>query len=112
MASKYYNQSVKENTITPGMMFKEPAPARGRSKVPGMNMYYQAKYGDNQWVTMEQLGDGQYVATTDTYQKLKMDLDTLKPSEFVTWTDDIPCMLGVTHSHTRSDGTILSICPS
>jgi len=61
---------MKENTIIPGMMFKEPYPARGRSKVPGMNMYYASKYGDNQWVTMEQLGDGQYVATTDTFQKL------------------------------------------
>lgn len=94
------------------MMFKEPTPARGRSKIPGMNMYYASKYGDNQWVDMERLGNGQYVSTTDTYQKLIFDLDTLKPSEFIKWEDDIPCLLGVTHSHTRPDGKILSICPS
>lgn len=94
------------------MMFREPIPARNRSKIQGMNMVYADKFGDNQWVTMERLGNGTYVSTTDTYQKLAFDLDTLNPGKFVKFTDDLPYMLGITHSHTQPDGTILSLCPS
>ena len=63
-------------------------------------MVYSDKFGDNQWVTMERLGNGTYVSTTDTYQKLSFDLDTLDPGKFVKFKDDLPYMLGITHSHT------------
>lgn len=113
MDSKWYKQCKKENDIVPGMVFKEPNPARMRSKIPGMNMLYSAKYGDNQWVDLERLADKKtYVATTDTYLKLQIDLDTLVPGDFIKFTDELPCMLGVTHSKTMPDGSVLSMCPS
>lgn len=113
METKYYNQSKKENTIIPGTLFTHTKPERARSKIPGMNVYYSSKYGDNQWVDMERMADGKtFVTTTDTFNKLVMDLDTLKPSSFVGFTDKVSCLLGVTHSQTLPDGSILSICPS
>lgn len=80
METKYYKESKKENTIIPGLIFGETNPPRSKSKIPGVNMYYQNKYGDNNWVITEKLADGKtYVTTTDTPNKLVMDMDTLEP---------------------------------
>jgi len=68
MDTKYLAQSKAENTIIPGLIFGETEPPRARSKIPGMNMFYQSKYNDNNWVTMERLADDKtYVVTTDNY---------------------------------------------
>jgi len=113
MDTKWLAQSKAENTILPGLIFSETEPARARSKIPGMNMFYQSKYDDNNWVTMERMADGKtYVTTTDTYNKLIMDPKTLTTHGYTTWTDDLPCMIGVSHSATMPDGTVYSICPS
>lgn len=113
MNSTWLAQSKFENTILPGLLFGEPDPPRARSRVPGMNMFYQGKYNDNNWVTMERLADDEtYVVTTDTYHKLIMDPETLTTHGYKTFKDDLPCLLGVSHSATMPDGTVFTICPS
>jgi len=62
---------------------------------------------------MERLADGKtYVATTDNYKKLIIDPETLTTHGFQEWEDDLACMLGVSHSATLPDGTVISISPS
>jgi len=41
-----------------------------------------------------------------------MDPENLTTHGYTKWTDDLPCMIGVSHSATMPDGTVFSICPS
>jgi hypothetical protein len=60
---------------------------------------------------MEQLADNKtFVSTTDTYKKLKIDLETLEVDELVRWDDDEYCVTGVSHSRRLANGTVYSIC--
>lgn len=67
-----------KNDIEPNLLFSETVPARMRSKIPGMNMYYASKYGDNIFVQLIQMPDKKtLVATTDEPVPLLIDAETL-----------------------------------
>jgi len=113
MNTTWLAQSKYEETILPGLIFSETEPARPRSKIPGMNLFYNNKYNDNNWVTMERLADGKtFVGTTDTYNKLIINPETLTTHGYQPWKDSLSCIIGVSHSATLPDGTVISICPS
>ena len=71
------------------------------------------RYFDNNWVTMERMADQKtFVGTTDDQIKVKLDIETLEFQDWVKFDDHMMCLTGVAHSHTMSDGTVLSICHS
>ena len=99
------------NDIEPNVLFDETVPPRLRSKIPGMNMYYASKYGDNIFIQFSQLPDKKtYVATTDEAWPLEMDPVTLKNKGKVQWQDKIGCVMGITHSKNLKDGSLVSYC--
>ena len=64
--SKWHQLCTDKKDIEPNILFKETVPPRMRSKIPGMNMYYASKYGDNIFVQLIEMPDKQtFVATTD-----------------------------------------------
>ena len=48
--SKWLKLCQEKNDIEPLTLFAETVPPRKRSKIPGMNMLYNKKYGDNIFV--------------------------------------------------------------
>jgi carotenoid cleavage dioxygenase-like enzyme len=55
-----------KNDIEPNLLFEETTPPRMRSKIPGMNMFYASKYGDNIYVQLLEMPDKKtFVTTTD-----------------------------------------------
>ena len=64
--SKWHALCTEKEDIEPNILFKETNPSRMRSKIPGMNMFYASKYGDNIFVQLIEMPDKQtFVATTD-----------------------------------------------
>ena len=76
--SKWLKLCQDKNDIEPSTLFLETIPPRMRSKIPGMNMYYTSKYGDNIFVQVNEMPDKTMVVTTDTAVPLIIDKDTLK----------------------------------
>jgi beta,beta-carotene 9',10'-dioxygenase len=99
------------NDIEPNLLFEETTPPRMRSKIPGMNLYYATKYGDNVFVQLLQMPDKKtVVATTDRPDPLIFNTETLKQEGTLHWDDKIACSLGITHAKTLKDGTMVSYC--
>ena len=100
-----------KNDIEPNLLFEDTVPERMRSKIPGMNMYYASKYGDNIWVQLSALADRKtYVATTDQAVPLLMNPETLEQEGMLEWKDDMTCVMGITHARTLKDGMVISYC--
>ena len=55
--SKWLKLCKDKNDIEPNLLFAETDPPRKRSKIPGMNMYYSSKYGDNIFVQLMEMPD-------------------------------------------------------
>jgi len=109
--SKWLKLCKEKNDIEPMLLFEETVPARARSKIPGMNMYYASKYGDNIFIQLSTLPDKKtYVATTDQAIPLLMDPETLEQKGLLKWEDDVACVMGITHPRTLKDGTQVSYC--
>ena len=53
LRSDFYNRSISNKAIVPGMLFSETTPNRKTSKVAGANAYYFLTKEDNNWVQME-----------------------------------------------------------
>lgn len=77
--SKFYQVCKSKDDIVTTFLFKETTPPRWGDKLPLLNMI-MPKYGDNNWVSLEKLGDEFYV-TTDTPQRYVFDLDKLQVVE-------------------------------
>ena len=107
LQSEFFKACKKADNIVPGLIFKETVPARWQSNIPGLNLYYTGKYGDNNWVSLEKLpGDGPYYTTTDSATRLAFDPSTLMPTGRVKYEDDTKiCKLGVSHSKEMEDGS-------
>ena len=90
LQSEFYKDCMKKNTIVPGILFKEPTPARLRSNIPGVNLYYSIMYyGDNNWVSMEKLpGNGPYYVATDSDRRLVFNPSTLEPLGRLVYEDE------------------------
>jgi len=100
-----------KNDIEPNLLFQETVPARMRSKIPGVNMYYATKYGDNIFIQLSTLPDKKtYVSTTDQAVPLLMDPVTLEQKGLLKWEDDLACVMGITHAKSLKDGTQISYC--
>ena len=109
--SKWLKLCQDSNDIEPNLLFEETIPARMRSKIPGMNMYYASKYGDNIFIQMSTLPDKKtYIATTDQAIPLTMNPETLEQEGMLKWEDDLACVMGITHPKTLKDGTMISYC--
>ena len=55
--STWKDTCEKHNDIEPLVLFMETVPPRWKSKIPGMNMYYSSKYGDNIFVQLMEMPD-------------------------------------------------------
>ena len=111
--SKWLELCQTQKDIEPNLLFDETTPPRVRSKIPGMNMYYASKYGDNIWIQLSQLPDKKtYVSTTDQAVPLVIDPETLGQLGMLKWEDDIICEMGITHTKYLKDGTMVSFCQS
>lgn len=104
--SKWLKLCEDKNDIEPNLLFQETTPPRLRSKIPGMNMYYASKYGDNIFVQLLQMPDKKtVVATTDEPAPLLIDPDTLSQKGMLSWDDNIACIMGITHAKLLKDGS-------
>jgi len=109
--SKWLKLCQTEKDIEPNLLFEETDPPRVRSKIPGMNMYYATKYGDNIWIQLSQLPDKKtFISTTDQAVPLLMDPESLGQLGMLKWEDDIACVMGITHTKYLKDGTLISYC--
>lgn len=81
-----------KNDIEPNVLFQTTVPPTARSKIPGENLYYNTKYGDNIFVQLSSLPDNKtYVATTDQAIPLLIDPETLKQQGMLKWDDKLSC---------------------
>ena len=108
--SKWHKLCQEKNDIEPQTLFAETIPPRKRSRIPGMNMYYASKFGDNIFVQVNEMPDKTMVVTTDLAVPLIIDKDTLKQQGYYHWDDKIACVIGITHFGTLKDGTQVSYC--
>jgi len=96
--SKWLELCESKNDIEPRLLFSETSPPRMRSHIPGMNMYYEQKYGDNIFVQMIAMPDKKtFVATTDEPVPLVLDPVTMKSKGMLKWDDKVACVMGITH---------------
>ena len=101
----------EKNDIEPNLLFEETTPPRMRSKIPGMNMFYASKYGDNIYVQLLEMPDKKtFVTTTDQAVPLIFNTETLKQEGLLHWDDKLACIMGITHAKTLKDGTMISYC--
>eukprot|EP00930_Biecheleria_cincta_P039297 TRINITY_DN27023_c0_g1_i1.p1 TRINITY_DN27023_c0_g1~~TRINITY_DN27023_c0_g1_i1.p1 ORF type:complete len:532 (-),score=95.92 TRINITY_DN27023_c0_g1_i1:123-1718(-) len=109
MQTGFYNESVKANTIGPGLLFYETAPPRHCPALnPLCNLPPMAP-NDNTFVNTFMHG-GELLTVTDSPYMLRMDPETLEVKGTKTWKDKVQSSLaivGSAHPLKRSSGEFI-----